>query len=85
MVPTNGANTNSEICVPLSPTAGPSIEVQCTLPGHGDGFGGSLAAEPAQGARDGGADTKAALRVSPTRSGAAVLFADRACAHAGDP
>jgi hypothetical protein len=54
MVRANGANANTEIrALFLTPPAGPKIEVQCTLSGHGRRDWLPLAARPAQGTRDG--------------------------------
>lgn len=66
------ASTNSEICVPLSPTAGPSFEVQCTLPGHGRRLGwlaGGWASAGRTGCRGGQGGPRSARRVRPLRRG----------------
>src|ERR1700677_3403040 len=55
MVPPNGANRNAEIYAPFHPPLARSPRFNAPSPATAGGLGGPLAAEPALGARDGGA------------------------------
>src|ERR1700677_2274917 len=55
MVPPNGANRNAEIYAPFHPPLARNPRFNAPSPATAGGLGGPLAAEPALGARDGGA------------------------------